>query len=785
GGIQDADVLRQISTAGLGQRGVVLDARLPVDIVASKLTRSTLPDMKVTIPGAGWTWPDTLSGLQPGDEALVYADLPATAAMRVILTGEDRIDVTVPTTTVERPLLERAWVGARIERLTSLRSALPASDSDTREAFRKQIIDLSTRFRVLSDFTALLVLETDGDYDRFGIARGALTDILTVDGTGVAVQTRRSPPPSNGAPTLTPSGVTVEPTAEESLAAAPGLAALQADPIADSPDSPKVAGDADAEDTYGGLLGTPPAAPGGLDGLGFTGTGVHAGGGFSQRSLADTGLIGRGSGTGYGSGAGAGFGGRGGVPMVRQAKPEVVGALDKDIIRRIVRAHINEIRYCYNRGLVRDPRLTGRVAMRFTIAGNGKVPLASVHESTLRDPAVGICITQAVKRWTFPRPEGGGSVNVTYPFVLAPSDGPVANTDPPAPELSPAEARELMRKAQAEARQAEREFAKWLREQADEERRMDAEERQEMADERRAELEAQRRDPLDGEMKEVMDLVKARKLAAALTRAAAWRGRDPGDVLALLALGEVHEAMNHPELAARAYGSIIDLFPSRADLRRYAGARLERTGASALELAIDTFEKAVEQRPDHPASHRLYAFALSRAGRHEEALQAILTGLAAERPTGRFAGVIRVLREDATLIAAARVAADPASAAAVQAQLDPLGLVLASEPSLRFVINWETDANDVDFHVHDGRGGHAYFQERALPSGGELFDDVTTGYGPECYAITGKAKAYPYKLSAHYYDRGPMGYGMGKLQVIEHDGKGNLKFDERPFVIMV
>ena len=42
----------------------------------------------------------------------------------------------------------------------------------------------------------------------------------------------------------------------------------------------------------------------------------------------------------------------------------------------------------------------------------------------------------------------------------------------------------------------------------------------------------------------------------------------------------------------------------------------------------------------------------------------------------------------------------------------------------------------------------------------------------------------PYKLEAHYYSRGPMGYGMGKLEIIEHDGNGNLTFEERPFVIM-
>ena len=29
-----------------------------------------------------------------------------------------------------------------------------------------------------------------------------------------------------------------------------------------------------------------------------------------------------------------------------------------------------------------------------------------------------------------------------------------------------------------------------------------------------------------------------------------------------------------------------------------------------------------------------------------------------------------------------------------------------------------------------------------------------------------------------------MGYGMGKLQIIEHDGQGGLRFEERPFVVM-
>ena len=112
--------------------------------------------------------------------------------------------------------------------------------------------------------------------------------------------------------------------------------------------------------------------------------------------------------------------------------------------------------------------------------------------------------------------------------------------------------------------------------------------------------------------------------------------------------------------------------------------------------------------------------------------------------------------------------------------------VAQNGPSLRFVLVWETDSNDVDFHIYDGRGGHAFYSQPHLASGGDLYADVTTGYGPECFTIRGAHAniAFPYTLQAHYYARGPMGYGMGKLEILEHDGKGTLTFNERPFVVM-
>ncbi len=182
----------------------------------------------------------------------------------------------------------------------------------------------------------------------------------------------------------------------------------------------------DDEDVWGGLTGTEIGEAYGVGGLGLVGTGRGGGGtGEGTIGLGNVGLIGKGggggTGSGYGRGSGAGFGGRGArVPTVRQAKAAVQGAMDKDIIRRIVRSHINEVRHCYNQGLVRDPNLKGRVSVNFTIGPTGAVPVAVVQESTIKDNNVAQCVAKAVKRWKFPRPQGGGNVIVTYPFVLEP-----------------------------------------------------------------------------------------------------------------------------------------------------------------------------------------------------------------------------------------------------------------------------------------------------------------------------------------------------------------------------
>lgn len=99
-------------------------------------------------------------------------------------------------------------------------------------------------------------------------------------------------------------------------------------------------------------------------------------------------------------------------------KAVVDGALDKDLIRRIVRAHIGEVRYCYNEGLEHDPELAGRVVVDFVIGAEGKVTRSAADSDMEGD--VPDCIATAVSHWLFPRPADGEDVSVKYPFVLEP-----------------------------------------------------------------------------------------------------------------------------------------------------------------------------------------------------------------------------------------------------------------------------------------------------------------------------------------------------------------------------
>lgn len=102
-------------------------------------------------------------------------------------------------------------------------------------------------------------------------------------------------------------------------------------------------------------------------------------------------------------------------------EPVVQGNLDKDSVQAVIRRHMAQIRYCYQRELMKRPDLGGRIEVQLTIGPDGAVSAARIAESSLGSEAVESCIQRRFERMRFPEPEGGGSVVVSYPFVFEPA----------------------------------------------------------------------------------------------------------------------------------------------------------------------------------------------------------------------------------------------------------------------------------------------------------------------------------------------------------------------------
>ena len=646
---RDASMLDALVTAQVPSPGQVVEGRDPLEAQLARLRRKALADVKVTVPGAEWVWPETLRGVQGGDTVVVYADVPKAGPLFVDLSGGVTTRITPATTEAEKPLLERAWVAARIARLDDMATR---GDRDLAAALRGQIIALSTRHRVLSPYTALVVLETENDYARFNIDRRALADILTVGPTGLEVLNQpRAALAVRPMPTPRP-----EPrrTRNEDRREAPAKKMARREMAKDKADS---AGDDFA------------AAP------------------------------------------------SGGAPAAATAAAEApMEAMEE---QKAAESEADEA-----------PGAMGRAS---STAAPAAEPMPVADEGDGRG-ASGAPPPPAMRVAADESERSRGPANRRRPNnqVLA-----LATAEPTGEEIGRNELRDIEKAASS----------------------------------------------LTGDLAVIDGHLKAKNIKAAVAAAEAWRDRDPTDLLALVGLGRAYEAAGDMAQAARAFGSILDLYPSRADMRRMAGNWLSALGLAGFDLAADTYGVAAEQRPDHPSVYHQLAMVLLRAGRAAEAFETLATGLEAKRVDNRFPGVDRILQADLQLAGAVWAAQAPDQTAAIAARLQALGLQIDTTESLRFVLTWETDANDVDFHIFDGKFNHAYYSRRGLATGGELFADVTTGYGPECFAIEAP-KAYPYLLKAHYYRKGPMGHGAGAVQVIRHDGKGHLGFEDRPFVIM-
>jgi hypothetical protein len=116
-------------------------------------------------------------------------------------------------------------------------------------------------------------------------------------------------------------------------------------------------------------------------------------------------------------GQGSGSAGKGLIGL-NTLEAKIDEGLTREEVARVIHSHMNEIRFCYEAGILRDPTLAGKLLVDFKINREGRVPSARVSEASLKDDIVTQCLIGKLRAWKFPEPRGGTQVAVSYPFLF-------------------------------------------------------------------------------------------------------------------------------------------------------------------------------------------------------------------------------------------------------------------------------------------------------------------------------------------------------------------------------
>ncbi len=154
----------------------------------------------------------------------------------------------------------------------------------------------------------------------------------------------------------------------------------------------------------------------GAGGMGLSGVGKGGGGeGFGR--IGGLGKVD----TGGGKGTGAKLGKKKKKKVkakMRKGAPKIGNFCDKGDIRRVVGRKGNAIKYCFEKQLQTNPKLSGKVIAQWKVGLDGKVMSASIVSSTIGNKAVSGCVSRVIKRMRFQKPNGGICV-IKYPFVFS------------------------------------------------------------------------------------------------------------------------------------------------------------------------------------------------------------------------------------------------------------------------------------------------------------------------------------------------------------------------------
>lgn len=270
----------------------------------------------------------------------------------------------------------------------------------------------------------------------------------------------------------------------------------------------------------------------------------------------------------------------------------------------------------------------------------------------------------------------------------------------------------------------------------------------------------------------VRGLMRAKRLDDALTAAREWRTIDAYNLVVVRLIGDLYSELGRRDEARRAYSAVVELLPKDAGAQRALASVLKQAGdlAGAYERLRDAAESSAEDRrlafELADVANRLGALAEARQ-RFEQLVEDAETPEAVRYPAKqRLAQVYRGMARDAA------AAGKAAEASELEQKIAALRLPGGTENDLKVYLTWDTDRSDVDLWVTNPDGERVFYSHRTGKHGEALYDDVTTGYGPESYTAP-KVRAGEYLIQVNYYGggRGNFSEARGEVVVVLDEGK--------------
>ena len=95
----------------------------------------------------------------------------------------------------------------------------------------------------------------------------------------------------------------------------------------------------------------------------------------------------------------------------------VMGSMDPELLRRLLREHMPQFRHCYQQELLGNDRAEGKIDLKFRIIGKGRIKNVAVLGRQFKFSSSGKkCMKNVLALIDFPAPKGGGVVDIKQPL---------------------------------------------------------------------------------------------------------------------------------------------------------------------------------------------------------------------------------------------------------------------------------------------------------------------------------------------------------------------------------